>query len=82
MFVRRSVTDVAVENDQRRTIAGFLEGFKRPGDHLQIIRIAYPRHIPSITNKASRNIFTERPIRRAIERDGIVVVDPAEVGEF
>src|SRR5579864_3523028 len=52
LLVGRSVTDVAVENDQGGTIRRFLERFKSSGDHLQIVGIAYARHIRLVANEA------------------------------
>ena len=82
LLVRRSVADVAVDDDQRRPVCGLVERFKRPRQHFEIIGVGHASDVPSVAHKTRRHIFAERPVRRTIERDVIVVVDPAEIGEF
>ncbi len=48
----------------------------------QIIGVGHAGDVPSISHKTRRHIFAERPIRRTVERNVIVVVHPAEIGEF
>ena len=46
LLVRRTVPDVAVNDDQSRPIRGLVEGFKRPRQHLQIVRIRDTGDVP------------------------------------
>ncbi len=82
LFVRRTVADMAIHHDQGRPVFSFLESLKRARQHRQIVGIGHARHVPSISDKARCHIFAERPVGRTIQRDVIVVVDPAEIREL
>src|SRR6516162_10581714 len=79
--VRRSVTDVAVENDQRRLFFGIAKEGERLRNALKIVRIVDTQHIPMIGAKARSDVFSKGDAGAAVESDVIVVVDPAEIVE-
>ena len=81
LFVRRTVTDVAVHNDQRRLVRRLQKRFVCPGQHRQIIRVRNTSHVPAVTDKSRHDIFAERPRSRPIQRHPVVVVNPAQVGK-
>ena len=47
LLVRRTVADVAVDDDQSRAIRGLVEGFKSPRQHLQIVGIGDAGDVPA-----------------------------------
>src|SRR5215470_6567815 len=79
--MRRSVSDVTVDNDQRGSVFGVLEGAEGASQHLKIIRIANTCDIPPICNKTRGDVFGKRERCVAFDRDVVVVVNPAEIGE-
>src|SRR4029077_20894675 len=79
LFVRRAVSNVAVNNDQSWPIIGSQEGLKGPRQHRLIIRISYAGDIPPIAEETGRYIFAERPLGVALDRDPVVVINPTEV---
>ena len=82
LLVRRAIRDVAVHDDQRRPVVGCLKRAERPRQHLQIVGVAHPQHIPAIAQKPRGHVFTERQRRVAFNGDVVVVVNPAEIGEL
>ncbi len=70
---------MAVHDDQRRPIGRRLERPERPLQHLQIVRVADPSHVPTVPDEARRHVLAERQCGRPFDRDPVVVVDPAEV---
>ena len=55
---------------------------KRPRQHLSIVGIAHPQHVPAIAQEPRSHVFTERQRSIAFNGDVVVVVDPAEIGEL
>ena len=81
LFGRRAIADVAIDNDQRRPVCRFLEVIERFPQQIQVIRIGYPFDVPSVSKKASRNIFGECQTGMTLDGDVVVVVDPTQIGE-
>src|SRR5262245_10588448 len=81
LLVRRSVADVGVQNNQRGTSLRLLEGIESLFDAIQVVGVADPQHIPTIGQEARHDVFSERDARAPLDRDVVVVVDPAEVVE-
>ena len=79
LFMRRTVADVAIHDDQGGPVCGLVERVERARQHRQVIGIGHARYVPSISHKASRNVLAERPIRRTIEGNVIVVIHPTEI---
>ena len=55
LLVRRSVADVAVDDDQGRPVVGFVEGRERPLELVEVVGVADPRDVPAVG---------EEPVRR------------------
>ena len=77
LFIGRPIGNVAIHDDQSRTVRCFLEGAESPLQHLQVIGIADPGHVPAIGDEPRGNILRERQRGVAFDRDVVVVVDPA-----
>src|SRR5579863_7308039 len=59
LLVRRSIPNVAIDNDERRPIRCLLEGLKCPPQHFQIVGVAHPGDVPSVADKPRRNVLAE-----------------------
>src|SRR5437868_7436422 len=81
LLVRRAVADVAVQNDESRAAFGFLKYAESALDQIDVIGVADPQHIPSVPQKPGGNILRESNVRTALDRDVVIVVDPAQVIE-
>ena len=82
LLVRGAVGDVAVDDDESRSIGRLLERPERALEHLQVVGIAHARHVPAVAEKPRRHVVAVRQRRVALDRDVIVVVDPAQVAEL
>ena len=58
------------------------ERIERAIEHLEVVRVADARHIPAVGDEACRHVLAERQRRRSLDRDPVVVVDPAQVAEL
>ena len=81
LLVGRAVADVAVEDQERRAPLRLPEDLERVLDPLDVVRVAHPEDVPPVGEKARRDVLGERDPRRPLDRDVVVVVDPAEVVE-
>src|SRR6202795_3571808 len=79
LLVGSAVSNVAVNNDQSRPIIGVQESLKGPRQHRLIIRVSHTSHIPTVAEETGRYILTERQLGVALDRDPVVVVNPAEI---
>src|SRR5215510_15970997 len=59
LFVRRTVGDMAIDDNQRRSIGGIFESCKGAIEHLQIIGIAHPRDVPTVADEACGHVIAE-----------------------
>ena len=78
---RRAVGDVAVDDDQRRALGLVLERLERAREHRAVVGVADAGDVPAVADEARRDVVGEREARGALDRDPVVVVDPAEVLE-
>jgi hypothetical protein len=78
-LVRRAITDVAVEDDQRRPVRGLGEHLQRVLDAPQVVGVADAQHVPAIGLEARGDVLGEGDAGLAFDGDVVVVVDPAEV---
>ena len=78
---RRAVGDVAVDDDQRRPLGLVLERLERAREHRAVVGVADAGDVPAVADEARRDVVGEREARGALDRDPVVVVDPAEVLE-
>ena len=79
LLVRRAVADVAVDDDQRRPPLLALEDLERPGEQLEVVGVAHPGDVPAVADEARRDVVAVGELGAAVDRDVVVVVDPAEV---
>jgi hypothetical protein len=79
LLVRRTVPDMAVHDDQRRTVFAILKGSECAGKHLEIVCVANPRDIPSVSDEARGHVLGEGQGSVAFNRDVVVVIDPAQI---
>ena len=82
LLVGRTIGDVTVHDDQGGSIGGGAERVERPPQHVEIVGVADACHVPAIGDEARRHVLGERPVGVTFDRDLVVVVDPAEVGEL
>ncbi len=74
-----AVGDVAVDDDQGGAIGRRLERPERPLQHVEIVGVADPGHVPTVRYEARRHVLAECQVGRPLDRDPVVVVDPAEI---
>ena len=79
---RRAEGDVAVDDDEGRAVVGVLEHPEGATEHVEVVRVAHPGHVPAVADEAGGRVVGERPVGAALDRDPVVVVDPAQVGEL
>src|SRR6058998_1719662 len=72
---------MAVENDEGRPPLCLAEDFESVLDAIDVVGIANPQNVPSVTQEPGRYILREGDARVAFDCDVIVVVDPAEIVE-
>ena len=58
-----------------------LERLERAAEHLAVVGVADARDVPAVADEARGDVLGERQARAALDRDVVVVVDPAEVRE-
>ena len=78
---RRAVTDVAVDEDQRRALVLGLERVERPRDRVEVVRVGDGRDVPAVRHEPGRDILGERDVGVPLDRHAVGVVDPAQVRE-
>jgi len=77
--VGRAVADVAVYNDQLRTILDTERVVVSTGQRCQIVGIVDVLDVPAIGGEARGHIFVVCEIGVALDGDVVVVVNPAQV---
>src|SRR5262249_47290308 len=82
LFVGSAVSDVTVNNNERRPIVCIEKSSKRAEQHFQVIGVAHPSHIPSVAQEAGGYILSKSQSRVTFYGDVVVIVDPAKVGEL
>ena len=82
LLVRRTIGDVAVDDDEGRPVVGVLERVERPAQHFQVVSVTHPGDVPAIADKTGGHVITKSPLRVALDGDLVVVVDPAQIGKF
>ena len=80
--MRRAVADVAVDDDQRRAPLLALELLEGGGDQLGVVGVADPGDVPAVAHEAGGDVVVVGEVGFAVDRDVVVVVDPAEVVEL
>src|SRR5262245_56724460 len=81
LFVRRTVSDVAVEHNECGSALRLPENLQRMLDAADIVRVADSQYVPSIGEEAGSDILCKRDARVSFDRDVVVVPNPAEIVE-
>ena len=81
VLVRRPPGDVAVDDDERRTVGAGLERREGLSEQVEVVGVADPHDVPSVGEEPARDVLREGEVRPPLDRDAVVVVDPAEVRE-
>ena len=79
LLVRRAIADVAVEDDERRPVVGAGEGRERRLELLGVVGVIDVQDVPTVAAEASADVLGEGDVGPAIDRDVVVVVDPAQI---
>ena len=79
LLVRSAVTDMTLDNDQCRTVMGIKKRFVSASQHREIICIAHARDIPAVAQEPAADIFCKGEARCSLDRDVVIVVNPAQV---
>ena len=58
------------------------ESFIGMREQCQVVRIINAHNMPTVSRKSSGHIFGKGNVGRSFDRDVIVVVDPAQIGQF
>ncbi len=82
-LVRRAVADHAADDNQRGPIRGSAEIAPAPLDRRHVVGVVHPDDVfqPKPSNRC-RHVLAEGQLRLAFDRDAVVVVDPAQIGEL
>src|SRR5919106_3047694 len=81
LSVRGTVTDMAVQHDERGTVLGLAKDVESVLDALDVVGVAHPQNVPAISQKSRRNVFCKGDMRVSFDGDVVVVVDPTKVVE-
>ncbi len=79
LFVRRAPADVAVDDDQGRAADLGLERVEGFAEQAGVVGVADPQHVPAVPLEATEDVVAEGQRGVAVDRDVVVVEDPAEV---
>ena len=79
LLVRRAVADVAVHDDQGGPMLLLAEDLEGACQEIEIVGVADSRDVPAVALEARRDVVLIGDLRVAVDRDVVVVVDPAEV---
>ena len=82
VLVGRAIADHAVHHDQGGCAGVGLEGLQRVAQCLQVIGIGDVQGVPTVGLEALDHIFTERQLGVALNADGVVVIQPAQIIEL
>ena len=82
LLVRRAVADVAVHDDEGGPPAAALGRLEGAVEHGEVVRVPDARDVPAVGDEAGGHVFAEGELGVALDRDVVVVVDPAEVVEL
>src|SRR5262249_5156301 len=66
-------------DDERRPVARALKRTEPPGDHFQVVGVAHASDVPPLSDEPGRDVITEGESGVSLDRNAVVVVDPAEV---
>ncbi len=81
LFVGTAIRDMTVHDNQGRPFGLVYGRLNRPRQHLQVIRVAHPLHVPMVGQEAGGHILTKSQRGVAFNGNVIVVIKPDEVAE-
>src|ERR1700751_3179459 len=81
LLVRRTVTDVAVEDDEGWGVRCSLEDLQSDLNSVDVIGITDPQNVPAVTLEPGSNVLSESNPRISLDCNVVVIVDPAEVAQ-
>src|SRR5262249_28109890 len=81
LLVRRTVTYMAVQNDERRAVFRFSKSLESMINPLEVVGVAYTQNVPVVGQKSRLHILRESDARLTLNGDMIVVVNPGEIIE-
>src|SRR6202035_716999 len=79
LFMRRTVADVAVQDEEGRAARRLAKHLQGLLDSINVVRVADPQNVPTVTQEAGRDVFREGDSRIPFDRDVVVVINPAEI---
>ena len=82
LLVGRAPADVAVDDDQGRPLALLEEVAEGAVEQVQVVGVAHPGDVPAVAQETRGDVLAEGQRGVPLDRDVVVVVDPAEVGEL
>jgi len=68
LFVRSTVSDVAVHNNQRRPVLGIQKSSECAGQHIEIVCVANPGNVPPVADKTCGYVFAKGQRSLAFDR--------------
>ena len=78
-LLRRPEADGALDDDERGPRGLPPEGFERPVEGRRVVRVGHVLHAPAEPGEPRADVLTEGEVGVPLDRDRVVVVDPAEV---
>src|SRR5262249_18610166 len=82
LFIGSSVSNVAIDDDEGRTVSGGDREFNRTDEQIKVVGVAHASDIPTVAHEARRYILSKCQSGIAFDGDVIVVVDPAKIVEL
>jgi membrane-associated protease RseP (regulator of RpoE activity) len=58
LFIGGAIGDVAIDDDQGGAVCGLLKCRQRALQHVEVVGITHPRHVPTISDKPGRDVIT------------------------
>ena len=82
LLMRTSPRDVGPRDDQRWTLGDALRLRDSLVDRLEVVAVRDALHVPPVGLEAFGGIVGEREVRRAVDRNVIVVVEPDQLAKL
>ncbi len=81
LLVRAAEADMGADGDDGRPVVG-LGGIDGGRDRGDVVAVLDPLGVPAVGLEAGEHVLAERPRRRAVERDAVVVVEDDELAQL
>ena len=82
LTMRRTVSDMAVDDDHRWAVRRVLKEANRLGKRVTVVCVRHVRDVPAVSLEAGLYVVAIREAGLAFNGDLVVVVDPAKVESF